>query len=110
MAERLSIQILSPYPGFIASLKDISFRVQVALDCGLPACQGGRFDPCRFKVTATFFHNDKNILEAPFKYTGNIGEFVCSARLIASGPYIVEVNVYDPETGLAGRSSLKFLL
>ncbi|MDA8162705.1 MAG: hypothetical protein M0022_07370 [Desulfobacteraceae bacterium] len=108
MAERLSIQILSPYPGTIASLKDIILRVQVTLDCGLPACSGGRFDPGRFRVTATFFHNDENVMEIPLKYTGNVGEFVYGTHLMANGSYVVEVNAYDPETGLAGRKTLNF--
>ena len=110
MAERLSIQILSLDSGVTTPSKEILLKVQVTLDCGLPVCAGGRFDASRFRVTARFFHNDINILEKYLNYTGNSGEFEGAIPLKGPGSYIVEVNAYDPETGLAGRNNLKFSL
>ncbi|UKL12997.1 hypothetical protein [Dissulfurimicrobium hydrothermale] len=108
MAQALFIQIISPLSGSVVTSGEILAQAQVTLDCGLPACAGGRFNPERFKVAAALFRDDVRISEATMTYKKDIGISECRFELMGVGDYTLQVEAYDPETGLAGRNAVKF--
>lgn len=109
MATGLSVQILSPGANQILSpgTEGGSFRVQVTLDCGCPACAGGRWDPRRFRVEAIFFVGELRY-ETEARHSGNVSEFEGELPALGPGLYVVEVRAYDPESGMAGRARGNF--
>lgn len=105
MASGLSVQILSPVANQVLSsgIGEVPFRVQVTLDCGCPACVGGRWDPRRFRVEAVFFGGEVR-WETELRHSGNVSEFEGEFPALGPGIYVVEVRAYDPESGMAGRA------
>lgn len=108
MAQTLSIQIISPLSGETVTRGMILTHVQVTLDCGLPACAGGRFDPARFDVRAILSHKDIQLSDTILSYKRDTGLFEGKFGLREPGEYALRFEAYDPETGLAGRNSIKF--
>jgi hypothetical protein len=110
MAQALSIQIIAPLSGSAVTSDDVLAQVQVALDCGLPACTGGRLDPERFQITASLFHDDIQVSDSIMDYKRNTGLFEGRFGLKGPGGYVIQFDVYDPETGLAGRNTVRFFV
>lgn len=108
MAQALSIQIISPLSGEALISGEVLLQAQVTLDCGLPACAGGRFNPERFKITAALFHDDNQVSDVVLDYKRNTRIFEGRLGSKDPGEYIIQVEAYDPETGLAGRNAVRF--
>lgn len=110
MAQALSIQIIAPLSGSAVTSGDVLAQVQVTLDCGLPACAGGRFDPERFKIMGLLFYDNIKIEDIIMNYKRNTGLFEGRFGLKGPGGYVVQFDAYDPETGLAGRNAVRFFV
>ena len=110
MSVQLCIQPVSPQPGqkVVPEKGEIELVVQVTLNCGMPACAGGRWDPRRFSVRAGLFSKDQPDEHFTLSFSGNAGEFSGYLKCRRPGLHLLLVEARDPETGAAGRMRLEF--
>ena len=108
MAQKLSIQTIEERTHFDRINNKISLLV--TLDCGSPACAGGRWDAGRFKVTGRLLDAKGEIAKLDFVFSGRPGEFSATLPNLAKGHYDLIIEALDPETGLAGRKALKIVM
>ncbi len=107
MAQALSIQILEPY-GLAGNKRKMSLLV--TLDCGCPACGGGRCDASRFRIRASIFDSKERVADLNFDYSGRPGEFTAVLPHLTKGEYDLFIEALVPESGFAGRLSTKVML
>jgi hypothetical protein len=114
MTQTLIIQPIYPLPGSTLTVpKDglLTLTVQITLGCGCPTCAGGRWDASRFRVEAKISLENFAMPETLIMtYSGRTSEFIGTAHIRKSGEYTIEITGQDPETGLAGRTFLKFII
>jgi len=108
MAQALSIQILNTGVKRDGNNKEISLLV--TMDCGCPACAGGRWKADRFKVKASIFDSENLVAQINFRFSGRPGEFVATMPKLEKGRYDMIVEALDPETGLAGREATQIII
>ena len=114
MTQTLIIQPIYPLPGSTIILPEnalLALTVQITLGCGCPTCAGGRWDASRFRVEARISVENSAMPETLIMtYSGRTSEFIGTVPASKSGQYCAEITASDPETGLAGRTFLKFAI
>ncbi len=102
---QLSIQPVNFFAGRIRlnRQKEATILFQVTLGCGCPICAGGRFDAGRFRADVSFYRKGEMVTCYGAGFTGKASEFECIVAGLEKGYYFLEINVLDPETGMAGR-------
>jgi len=86
----------------------LRIRAQIILNCGIPVCAGGRWDPRRFRVQYRCLERDGVVSEGRLSFSGNTSEFLGESMLDGFGRYHLEITAWDPETGMAGRAGIDF--
>ncbi len=100
----LAIQILSPIEGERIKGSKVSLRITITLSCGCPMGCKGRWDPKGFKVKARALKDNVEHAFSSLSHTDFAGEFKGNFANLTPGDYILEVDAFDPESGMAGRS------
>ena len=112
MTQTLIIQPIYPLPGSTIILPEnalLALTVQITLGCGCPTCAGGRWDASRFRVEARISVENSAMPEIiTMNYSGRTSEFIGTVPVSKPGQYCTEIMASDPETGLAGRTHIKF--
>ncbi len=108
MVQALSIQILNSLRKNNSTNHTISLLV--TMDCGCPACAGGRWKADRFKIRGSIFASEKIVEELTFEFSGRPGEFSAPVPKLEKGTYYLLIEAFDPETGLAGRESTQITI
>jgi hypothetical protein len=110
MSPSLSVQIISPLSGrLFAAGSEVLVQALVTLGCGCPSGAGGRFDHRRFQIKGLLSASDHGE-EMDFALVPSASAGIFSGRLKVDkgGAWRIAIEVYDPESGMAGRAKVDF--